>query len=157
MRNKLLLTLGVAAMLVACETGTDSGVDASHNVNVSKAAAPGTPEDFKANAGDRVFFALNMHGVTAESKRTLESQAAWLKTYPNTKATVEGHCDERGTREYNLALGGQRAHAAMHTLVGLGINKDRLKTISYGKDKAPVAGTGEAVWAQNRTAITVVE
>lgn len=151
MRNKILAVMGSALLLAACETGPDQ------SVNVGSTATPGTAEDFKLNIKDRVFFDTNKSHISAESKKSLEAQAGWLKTYANTNAVVEGHCDERGTREFNQALGARRAASSLKALVHLGIHKDRLKAVSYGKDKQPVAGTGEAVWAQNRTAITVIQ
>ena len=112
---------------------------------------------FAREAGsDRVFFALNRSDITAESKEVLHRQATWLGTHASAKATVEGHCDERGTREYNLALGERRANAAAKVLEHHGVSKDRLETISYGKERQAVMGTGEEVYSQNRRAVTVV-
>jgi peptidoglycan-associated lipoprotein len=150
MRNKILALAATAFALVACECAPEQ------NVNVGSAVTPGTPEDFKANVKDRVFFAFDSSKITDESHKTLEQQAAWLKTYGNTTATVAGHCDARGTREYNLALGERRAHAAKKVLVKQGIAHGRLKTISYGKDQPLVAGDTEEVYAQNRAAVTSI-
>lgn len=113
-------------------------------------------EQFEREAGDRVFFAFNKSDITAESKAELGRQAAWLQTHANVKATVEGHCDERGTREYNLALGERRADAAKRTLVHHGVDSSRIETISYGKERPAVIGTTEADYARNRRAVTVV-
>jgi peptidoglycan-associated lipoprotein len=151
MKKKILAVLGSALVLAACESGPDQ------NVDVGSAATPGSSEDFRRNVRDRVFFAYNNSHLTPGAKKDIDSQVAWLKTYASTHAVVEGHCDDRGTAEFNLALGSKRAHAVKHALVHKGISKKRLKTISFGKSKPPVAGTGEAVWAQNRTAITVVQ
>lgn len=151
MRNKILAVIGSALLLAACETGPDQ------NVTVGSAATPGTPEDFKTNIKDRVFFDVNKSHISVESKKALEMQAGWLKTYANTNAVVEGHCDERGTREFNQALGARRAAAVVKGLSHHGIHRNRLKAISYGKDKPLVDGTGEAVWAQNRVAVTVIQ
>lgn len=151
MRNKVLSILATAALLAACECAPDST-----EVNVGSAPQPGTAEDFKANIKDRVFFAFNKSNVSVESKRTLEAQAGWFKTYPNTTASVEGHCDTRGTREYNLALGARRATSAKNELTSMGVDGHRLKTISYGKDRLIVPGETEDAHAQNRVAITVV-
>lgn len=151
MRNKIVSLLAVGAVLAACECAPEQ------DVNVGQVGGPGTPEDFKANIKDRVFFAFNKSHITEESKRTLEAQAGWLKTYPATKAVVAGHCDARGTRAYNLALGERRAHAAKKTLAHMGVDHNRLKTISYGKDNPQVPGDTEEVYAQNRVAVTTIE
>jgi peptidoglycan-associated lipoprotein len=149
MRNKILAILGTAALLAACECAPEQ------EVNVGSAVQPGTAEDFKQNIKDRVFFAFNKSTVSAESARALEAQAGWLKTYPNTTATIEGHADNRGTREYNLALGARRAHSASKELTKLGVDKARLKTISYGKDRPFVADAQtEDQHSQNRVAVT---
>lgn len=149
--NKMLVLAGVALLTVACQT-----TDEVQEVSVSSKPIPGSAEDFKTNVKDRVFFALNRSKVTAAEEATIKQQADWFKMYPQTTATVEGHCDPRGSREYNLALGNKRAHSVKHALGKHGVHGDRLKTISFGKDKPPVQGTGEGSWAQQRTAITVV-
>lgn len=105
---------------------------------------------------DRVLFALNKSDITAESKEVLHRQATWLGTHASIKATVEGHCDERGTREYNLALGERRANAAAKVLEHHGVAKDRVETISYGKERPAVMGNDDSAYAQNRRAVTVI-
>lgn len=158
---KKLLCLAAALVLVsACDTlglGEGSG-DANGNGahGAMGAAKPGTQEELVVNVGDRVFFSFNKSDLSAEARATLDRQAAWLKKYPAVKVTVEGHCDERGTREYNLALGERRATAAKNYLVAAGISAARIKTISYGKERPAVIGSNEAAWAQNRRAVTVV-
>jgi peptidoglycan-associated lipoprotein len=151
MRSKVLSALITAATLVACECAPDQ------SVNVGESTAPGTPGDFKANVPDRVYFAFNKSNITDLSRTTLDKQAGWLKTYSATKAVVAGHCDARGTRAYNQALGERRAHAAKKTLVHMGVDHNRLRTISYGKDNPLVAGDTEEVYAQNRAAVTTIE
>jgi len=151
MKNKLLAISAAALLMAACETGSDS-----QNVSVGRAPAPGTAEDFKANIRDRVFFAFDKSAVSADAHKTLEAQSAWLKTHAATTATVEGHADARGTREYNLALGARRAEAAKSGLTALGVDANRLKTISYGKDRPQAQGNMEEAHAQNRVAITVI-
>lgn len=151
MRSKVLSLLVTGLLVVGCECAPDQ------SVNVGQVGGPGTPEDFKANIKDRVFFAFNKSHITEESKKTLEAQAGWLKTYPATKAVVAGHCDARGTRPYNQALGERRAHAAKKTLVHMGVDHNRLRTLSYGKDNPLVAGDTEEVYAQNRAAVTTIE
>jgi peptidoglycan-associated lipoprotein len=150
MKNKIIALVGAALLTVACDNGSDSQ-------DVTLHAAPGTAGDFKANIRDRVFFKFNHSAVDGEAKKVLGKQADWLKSYASTHATVEGHCDQRGTREYNLALGNKRAEAAKNELVKLGVTADRLKTISYGKDRLQVPGDTEIAHAQNRVAVTVVE
>jgi peptidoglycan-associated lipoprotein len=119
-------------------------------------ARPGTQEDLVANVGDRVFFDFDKYDIKAEGRATLDRQAAWLKRYSNIRLVIEGHCDERGTREYNLALGERRANAARQYLINQGIAANRLETISYGKERPVALGSNEAAWAQNRRAVSVV-
>ena len=118
---------------------------------------PGSAEDFVLNVGDRVFFDFDKYNLTPESRRTLERQAAWLQRFPAVTLTIEGHCDERGTREYNLALGERRANSAKAYLVALGVDANRLNTISYGKERPEALGSNESAWAQNRRSVTVVQ
>ena len=118
--------------------------------------APGSQQDLAQTAGDRVFFAFDRSDISPEAQQTLQRQAEWLQHYPNVAVTVEGHCDERGTREYNLALGERRANAAKQVLLAAGVSPARVSTISYGKDRPVVPGSTEEAWAQNRVAITTV-
>ena len=122
----------------------------------STAPAPGSKEEFAQVVGDRVFFDYDKSVIKAEGQTTLQRQADWLKRYGNFTVTIEGHCDERGTREYNLALGERRATAVRNALVALGIPANRVKTISYGKERPAVLGSNEAAWAQNRRGVTVL-
>lgn len=118
--------------------------------------APGSQQDLAATAGDRVFFAYDQSTISSEGQQILQRQAEWLKHYPQVSVTIEGHCDERGTREYNLALGERRAQAVKSVLAALGIPSARIQTISYGKDRPIVVGSDEAGYAQNRVGITTV-
>jgi peptidoglycan-associated lipoprotein len=120
------------------------------------AAVPGSQQDLAQSAGDRVFFAFDRSDISSEAQQTLQRQAEWLQRYPNVTVTIEGHCDERGTREYNLALGERRANAAQQVLVAAGVPSSRVSTISYGKDRPIVPGSNEEAWAQNRVAITTI-
>lgn len=113
--------------------------------------------NFERNVGDRVFFAFNKSDISHKAKEQLNRQAVWLKKHSHVRATIEGHCDERGTREYNLALGERRAESVLKYLHNLGIEKNRLDTISYGKERPAVDGDNEASWAQNRRAVTSVK
>jgi len=105
---------------------------------------------------DTIFFDTDMFNIDAEDQAALRQQAEYLRQYPNIRATVEGHCDERGTREYNIALGERRANAAKNYLVSLGISADRLTTVSYGKERPVAVGSNENAWAQNRRAVTII-
>jgi len=116
----------------------------------------GSQEDFVASvAADRIFFDLDQSEVDSADQATLQSQATWLARYPDKRITVEGHADERGTREYNLALGERRANAAKNALVALGVNAARITTISYGKERPDATGSDEDSYARNRRAVTV--
>ncbi|HWD57408.1 MAG TPA: peptidoglycan-associated lipoprotein Pal [Stellaceae bacterium] len=118
--------------------------------------APGSQQDLAATAGDRVFFAYDQSTISSEGQQILQRQADWLKHYPQASITIEGHCDERGTREYNLALGERRAQSVKSVLVALGIPAQRIQTISYGKDRPIVVGSDENGYAENRVGITTV-
>jgi peptidoglycan-associated lipoprotein len=112
--------------------------------------------DFSDNSTDTVFFAFDSSALSAEAQAALDTQAAWLKKHDNVNAIVQGYCDERGTREYNLALGERRANAVKQYLVSQGIDESRISTISYGKERPFVLGSNEGAWAQNRRAVTVI-
>ena len=120
------------------------------------AVAPGTPQDFAVNVGDTVYFTVDSSQVTGPAVATLDRQAAWLMQNPQYAITVEGHADERGTREYNIALGARRAAATRAYLVGRGIDANRVRTISYGKERPVAVCDDESCWSQNRRAVTVL-
>ena len=117
---------------------------------------PGSAEDFRVTVNERVFFALDRHDLSAEARTTLEKQAAWLRTYQSVNILIEGNADERGTREYNLALGARRAEAVKEYLVGLGVPASRLDTVSYGKERPIDPRSSEDGWAINRNARTAL-
>lgn len=119
--------------------------------------SPGTQQDLVVNVGDRVFFGYDRSDLTPDARSTLERQAQWLSQYQNVSIVIEGHADERGTREYNLALGERRASAVRNYLIALGVSPTRIRTISYGKERPAVVGSNPAAWAQNRRGVTVVE
>ena len=163
MRSKVLGLIAALALLTACETAPagggagSGGCGAGGAGGASTSTAPGPNQaTLNAQAGDLVFFDLDKSTLKAEGRTTLEKQAAFLKQFPQVTVTIEGHCDERGTREYNLALGERRANAAKDYLVALGIAAGRVKTISYGKERPVAMGSNEEAWAQNRRAVTVV-
>ena len=131
-------------------TGTGAGTGAG-------AIIPGSQEDFlRSVMADRVFFGFDLFNIDAEAARVLQSQSEWLRRNPAVRILIEGHTDERGTRDYNLALGERRATAAKNYLISLGIDAGRIETISYGKERPAALGSGEGAWAQNRRAVSVV-
>ncbi len=167
MRFKLLGIFAAVALVAACETAPESSggsqqaggssQSASASAPVAMAKIPmGSQEDLVVNVGDRVFFGFDQYDLNAEARATLEKQAAWLNKFPAVRITIEGHADERGTREYNLALGERRANSAKDYLVALGVNPARISTISFGKERPAALGHDEAAWAQNRRAVSVV-
>ncbi|MDZ7823228.1 MAG: peptidoglycan-associated lipoprotein Pal [Ahrensia sp.] len=122
--------------------------------NLQNGAAPGTQQDFTVNVGDRIFFDTDSSIVRTDAQQTLARQAQWLARYPNYQITVEGHADERGTREYNLALGARRAAATRDYLASQGIPRDRIKTLSFGKERPVAVCDDISCWSQNRRAVT---
>jgi len=167
MRMNIPVLVVAAFVLAACSTSGDNtggtgsdGASSASNSQVATAPAgpkPGSQLDLEINVGDRVLFAFDSSALTAESRTTIERWAAWLKTYPANRVIIEGHADERGTREYNLALGERRADSARGYLVSLGIDPNRVKVISYGKERPAVPGSNENAWAQNRRAALVLD
>jgi peptidoglycan-associated lipoprotein len=164
---KIVLGVSLALMASACakkppaNVGPPPGeapagpVDNS-NSGVGNAAVPGSQADFLAKvSSDRVFFDTDQFDIDGEDRATLDSQAGWLKQYPQVRVTIEGHADERGTREYNLALGERRANSAKNYLATLGIDSNRISTISFGKERPDALGSDESAWARNRRAVTV--
>jgi len=165
MNLRLLGLLAALLLVAACAqnpapttgrapAGAPSGLEPTtpgHGV-----AAPGSRADFTQNVGDRVFFAFNRSDISNEGQTTLQRQADWLKRYENVTITIEGRADDRGTREYNLALGNRRAAAVKRMLVSFGVADNRIAVISYGKERPVVVGDNEQAWAQNRVAITVI-
>lgn len=171
MSLRILSMFAAVFLLAACETApTDTGkavgtgasavagagAGAGAGVGRGLTTKPGSQEDLVVNVGDRVFFEFDKYNLKADARKTLQRQTVWLKKYPANAITVQGHCDERGTREYNLALGERRANSVKNYLIALGINPNRIKTISYGKERPAVAGSNKAAWAQNRRGVTVV-
>lgn len=156
------VAIAALATLAACAS-TDTDTDATETVvpetvvdNTPMGPMPGSMEDLEKNVGHRVFFGYNQYNLTNDAQATLRRQANWLKQYPEARIRIEGNCDERGTREYNLALGARRANAAKAFLVGLGVDASRISVISNGKEK-PIDGrsTPEA-WALNRNGTSVL-
>lgn len=158
--NKTALAALVSALFLvaACSSSSksDGSAGGAGGFGTGGPSTPGTSSDLVANVGDRVFFEYNSSELGAESQATLERQSTWLKQYGSVNIVLEGHCDERGTREYNIALGERRANAAKSYLVSLGIPESRINTISYGKERPAVTGHDESAWSQNRRAVTVI-
>tara|TARA_Y100001970_G_scaffold205785_1_gene250604 strand:+ start:26 stop:544 length:519 start_codon:yes stop_codon:yes gene_type:complete len=138
-------------------SSSDSSVDGgSITETTGSGIVAGSQEDLIVNVGDRVFFGYDSSDLDSDALELLQDQVAWLKQNSGVSVTIEGHCDERGTREYNLALGEKRAQAVKNYLIGLGISPDRLSTISYGKERPAVVGSNDGAWAQNRRSVTIV-
>lgn len=169
MRSKIFSVLAAAALLSACasdpaETGTTSGAGSvadakpveTYTAPLGSTVAPGSQEDLVANVGDRVFFGYDQYALDGKSRSVLDKQAAWLSANPSVSIIVQGHCDERGTREYNLALGERRANSAKDYLVQLGVNPNRVRTISFGKERPVALGSNDGAYAQNRRSVTTV-
>ena len=158
MNFKILGAFAAVALLAACST-PETTASTGGNATTATAAGivPGSQEDLVANVGDRVFYAFDKASLPAEGKGTLDKQSAWLAKYSMNNVQVAGNCDERGTEEYNIALGQKRASAARDYLVAKGVSSTRITTISYGKDRPVALGSNEAAWAQNRNAITSVK
>ncbi len=159
--NFKTLSLVAALLLVAgcAQKATDtSGTSGAGSGAGNSSAANSTAALTTAlqQVGDRIYFATDKSDITPESRQILQKQADLLKQNPSATVTIEGHCDERGTREYNLGLGERRANAAKQALVALGIAASRVNTISYGKERPAVLGHNEQAWAQNRRAVTVI-
>ncbi len=153
MNIKILGAFAGVALLAAC-SATPAPKPAATTMS---GPTPGSEEDLVQNVGDRIFYAFDSSALSAQAQATLDKQAAWLQKYPNNNVLIAGNCDERGTEEYNLALGWRRANADKNYLVAHGIAASRLQTISYGKDRPVALGHNEQAWAQNRNAITSVK
>jgi peptidoglycan-associated lipoprotein len=181
MRTKLVSLFAALFLVAACETtpeesastsgagtttssssGSSSGVtgtavtpEATTDSMMSE-PVPGSAEDLTINVGDRVFFSFDKSVINAAAEKTLKRQAAWMRQYATVTITVEGHADERGTREYNLALGERRSMTVKNFLVALGVSSSRIATISYGKERPDALGHSEAAWSQNRRGVSTL-
>lgn len=151
---RLAAIVAMALVVAACAQARDSQDMAAGGGTGS--ATPGTSQDFVVNVGDRVFFETDSTVLTARARETLNRQAQWLRLYPQYHAAIEGHADERGTREYNLGLSARRANVVRDYLVSQGIPGSRLRTIAYGKERPVAVCNDESCWSQNRRAVTAV-
>lgn len=154
-RTRRFIVKGAALAFVALAAAGCSKTPAS-SVAGSGAAAPGSPQDFAVNVGDRVFFTVDSSAISSTAAGVLDRQAAWLQRYTQYQVTVEGHADERGTREYNIALSARRADAARAYLTSKGIPASRIRTLSFGKERPVAVCDNESCWNQNRRAVTVL-
>ena len=148
--------LAIAAMLAVTGCASKKKIPNTAADLGLNSATPGSQQDFTVNVGDRVFFETDSSSLTATARATLDRQATWLARYKNYPITVEGHADERGTREYNLALGARRASATRTYLVAKGIRRGRIKTISFGKERPVAVCNNISCWSQNRRAVTLL-
>ena len=160
MNIKIIGALSALVLLSACaEKKTETAAATGTGTAAAPSIVPGSEEDLAKNVGDRVFFDFDKSVLKTDDKATLDRQSAWLAKYPNVNVQVAGNCDERGTEEYNIALGQRRANGARDYLVAKGTAATRITTISYGKDRPQpdALGHDEASWAKNRNAVTSVK
>ena len=148
--------VGLAVALAAAFALSACANKPAQDSMASGAATPGSQQDFVVNVGDRVFFESDSSELTPQARTTLEKQAQWLRQYGNYAFTLEGHADERGTREYNIALGARRAQAVRDYLAARGIPASRMRTVSYGKERPVAVCNDISCWSQNRRAVTVL-
>ena len=169
---KFFISIFMVLFVAACATTPKDSADSSGSGSSSSESdvssegaitetagsgiVSGSQEDLIVNVGDRVFFGYDSSDLDSDALELLQDQVAWLKQNSDVTVTIEGHCDERGTREYNLALGDRRATAVSNFLVALGINSTRIMTISYGKEKPVALGSNDTAWSQNRRGVTRV-
>ena len=158
MKKRLFAVLAAVALISGCAS-TSSDDNEFDDTDAQEAAqqAEEQSEAFVQNAKDRVFFGFDKSNLSAEAVRVLKVQAEYLKANPEKQIVIEGHADDRGTREYNLALGERRAVAVKNYLISRGVDADRIRVISYGKERPAVVGANEAAWSQNRRAVTLVK
>ena len=170
MRLNILSLIAAAAMLAACaqdqdiaggssgggssnEQSKSTSSSGSSSGNVSYGTVPGSKENFVSEVGDRVFFGYDSSDLTIDSQSTLDRQATWLQKFPSVRVSIEGHCDERGTREYNLALGERRAEVVKSFLTSAGVRSRQIETVSFGEETPADPGHTESAWALNRRAV----
>ena len=159
---KLAAAAAIALSIAACSTTPDQLADGANGANGggrfgAGASTPGSAQDFAVNVGDRVFFESDSSDLTSTATATLDRQSAWLQRYPRYRFVVEGHADERGTREYNFSLGARRAQTVRDYLVSRGIPGSRMRTVSYGKERPVAVCNDISCWSQNRRAVTALE
>lgn len=158
---RLVAVLGAALIIAGCaqnrgQDAAGAGMGAGMGMGAG-AATPGSQQDFATNVGDRVYFDTDSTDLRPEGRATLDRQAQWLARYPQFAVLIEGHADERGTREYNLALGARRAQTVSSYLASRGVNPSRLRTISYGKERPVAVCNDISCWSQNRRGVTTLD
>jgi peptidoglycan-associated lipoprotein len=153
---RIVRSAGIIAALFAGLALSACANKAADSLASAGVASPGSQQDFVVNVGDRVFFESDSSELTTQSRATLDKQAQWLQQYANYTFTVEGHADERGTREYNIALGARRAQAVRDYLASRGIQPGRMRTVSYGKERPVAVCNDISCWSQNRRSVTVL-
>ena len=154
--NPVMIALVASLAIAGCASKKTPNSAADLGLGGAGAATPGSAQDFTVNIGDRIFFDTDSTSIRADAQQTLARQAQWLNKYGQYSIVVEGHADERGTREYNLALGARRAAATRDYLAGQGVNAGRIKTISYGKERPVAVCDDISCWSQNRRAVTTL-
>jgi len=154
--NPAMIALFASLAIAGCASKKNLNSAADLGLNGAGAATPGSAQDFTVNIGDRIFFDTDSSSIRADAQQTLARQAQWLNKYSQYRIVIEGHADERGTREYNLALGARRAAATRDFLIGKGVAANRLKTISYGKERPVAVCDDISCWSQNRRAVTTL-
>lgn len=157
MRFKIVSLIAVVGLVAACGTAPTNETATVSGDGMSQGAMGGTQEDLRVNVGDRTFFAFDRYDLSDQARETLQKQAAWLNANSGVSVILEGHCDERGTREYNIALGHRRAAAAADYLMSLGIAKDRMHLVSFGKERPADPASSETAWAKNRRVVMTVK
>ncbi len=157
-RLAMIATLAAMAVIAGCANKKNQipGNAQQLGINNGGAGAPGSTQEFTTSVGDRVFFTTDSSTLSAEARTTLDKQAQWLAKYSTYQITIEGHADERGTREYNLALGARRAAATRDYLAARGVTRTRMRTISFGKERPVAVCDNISCWSQNRRAVTVL-
>ena len=158
--SKSVVLLASVLALGACSKKAANSLEGNPNgiadSQMAGNAVAGSEDDFKVNVGDRVYFVVDQSGLTGEGQDTLRKQAAWLAQYPDVAIQVEGHSDERGTREYNIALSARRATASRNFLIAQGVDASRISTIAFGKERPAELCDAESCWSQNRRSVTVI-
>jgi len=153
---RIAVALCCVLALTACSKKNSPNLEAANAGLGSGVSAPGSEQDFATNVGDRIYFIVDQSDLTPEGQEILTKQAQWLQQYPNVLVQVEGHSDERGTREYNIALSARRATATREFLIAQGVNPKRISSIAYGKERPAALCDAEQCWSQNRRAVTVI-
>jgi peptidoglycan-associated lipoprotein len=154
---KFAAALSLALVAAACSSNKDAEMAGAGGFGAGGAATPGSAQDFVVNVGDRVFFDTDQTDLSPTAVATLDKQAQWLSQYPRYSFLIEGHADERGTREYNFSLSARRAQAVRDYLASRGISASRIRTVSYGKERPVAVCNDISCWSQNRRAVTVLD